>query len=94
MPGFGALLVARAAETIFRNSWFRNGYELFYTPIPAAEKRSTKPLIDVAVDRLGDAVGGGMVRLAVVFLPAAQSVTILAGRDPALRLARSSSPAD
>ena len=78
VPGFGALLVARAAEAIFRNSWFRNGYELFYTPVPAAEKRSTKPLIDVAVDRLGDAVGGGMVRLAVVFLPAAQSVTILA----------------
>ena len=76
-PGFGSLLVARGAESIFRGSWFRAGYELFYTPIPAAEKRAAKSVIDVAFDRLGDAVGGGLVRLAVVFVPAAQSSTIL-----------------
>jgi hypothetical protein len=76
-PGFGSLLVARGAESIFRSSWFRAGYELFYTPIPAAEKRAAKSLIDVGFDRLGDAVGGGIVRLAIVFLPAAHSSTIL-----------------
>ena len=78
VPGFGAMLVARAAEAVFRSSWFRTGYELFYTPVSPAEKRGSKPIIDVAVDRLGDAVGGGIVRLAVVFLPAAPSTTILA----------------
>ena len=78
VPGFGAMVVARAFEAVFRGSWFRTGYELFYTPVSAAEKRGTKPLIDVAVDRLGDAVGGGIVRLAVVFLPAMASTTILA----------------
>ncbi len=31
----------------------------------------------MALDRLGDAVGGGLVRLAVVFVPLAQSSTIL-----------------
>jgi hypothetical protein len=77
VPGFGAMVVARATEAVFRSSWFRTGYELFYTPVSPAEKRGSKPLIDVAVDRLGDAVGGGIVRLAVVFLPAAPSTTLL-----------------
>jgi ATP:ADP antiporter, AAA family len=76
-PGFTSLLVARSAESIFRGSWFRTGYELFYTPIPAAEKRAAKSVIDVAFDRLGDAVGGGLVRVALMLAPAAQSSTIL-----------------
>jgi hypothetical protein len=78
VPGFGAIVIARAAEAIFRSSLFRTGYELFYTPVPAREKRATKSIVDVAVDRLGDAVGGGLVRLAVVFLPAVAFTTILA----------------
>jgi len=76
-PGFATVVVMRAAEAIFRGSWFRTGYELFYTPVPASTKRSTKPLIDVGVDRVGDAVGGGLIRLALVFLPAPQSAAIL-----------------
>lgn len=76
-PGFGSLLVARGAESVMRGSWFRSGYELFYTPIPAAEKRVAKSIIDVSFDRLGDAVGGGLVRLALFSAPAAQSSTIL-----------------
>ena len=75
-PGFGGLLVARGGESIFRSSLFRAGYELFYTPIPAAEKRAAKSLIDVAFDRLGDAVGGGLVRLIDRSAPAAQSPAI------------------
>ncbi len=77
-PGFGGLMIARGGESIFRGSWFRAGYELFYTPTPAAEKRAAKPVIDVAFDRMGDAVGGGLVRLAIVFVPIAQSTVILA----------------
>jgi hypothetical protein len=65
-PGFGSLAIARAGESIFRGSWFRASYELFYTPIPAAEKRAVKSIVDVSVDRLGDAVGGGLVRLAIL----------------------------
>jgi ATP:ADP antiporter, AAA family len=76
-PGLGGLVVARGAEAVFRGSWFRTGYELFYTPLPSAEKRAAKSVIDVAFDRLGDAVGGGIVRMAIVFLPAAQSAVIL-----------------
>ena len=76
-PGLGSVLVARAGESILRASWFRAGYELFFTPIPVADKRAAKSIIDVAVDRLGDAAGGGLVRVAIVFLPAMQSSAII-----------------
>jgi len=76
-PGLGSILVARGGESIFRASWFRAGYELFFTPIPVADKRAAKSIIDVAVDRLGDAAGGGLVRVAIVFLPAMQSSAII-----------------
>ena len=76
-PGFGSVAVARGAESVFRGSLFRAGYELFYTPIPAIEKRAAKAIIDVAFDRLGDAVGGGMVRAALMLAPAVQYSAIL-----------------
>ena len=76
-PGLGSIMVARGGESVFRASWFRAGYELFFTPIPVNDKRAAKSVIDVAVDRLGDATGGGLVRLATVFLPAIQSSAIV-----------------
>jgi AAA family ATP:ADP antiporter len=77
-PGFGSLLVARGAESIFRGSWFRAAYEVFYTPVSPSEQWAAKSVIDVALDRLGDAAGGGLVRFAIAAAPAAQSPTILA----------------
>lgn len=77
VPGFGSLLMARGGEAVFRSSLFRSAYELLYTPIPAAEKRAAKSIVDVAFDRLGDAVGGGLVRLVALLTPAAQSSAIL-----------------
>jgi hypothetical protein len=62
-PGLGSLIVARGGEAVFRASWFRAGYEIFYTPIAPHEKRSAKALIDVGLERLGDAAGGGLVRV-------------------------------
>ncbi|HEX7942862.1 MAG TPA: hypothetical protein VF488_13710, partial [Gemmatimonadaceae bacterium] len=76
-PGFGSLLAARGGESILRSSLFRAGYELFYTPIPPAEKRAAKSLIDVAFDRLGDATGGALVRAALLMVPAAHTPVIL-----------------
>jgi AAA family ATP:ADP antiporter len=70
-PGFQGTMVARGAESVFRGSLFRTGYELFYTPIPASEKRAAKSIIDVGFDRMGDAVGGGLVRAALFVAPAA-----------------------
>jgi ATP:ADP antiporter, AAA family len=77
VPGFGSLMIGRASESIFRGSWFRAGYELFYTPIPVREKRAVKSIVDVGVDRLGDAVGGGLVRLTLLMAPAAASSIVL-----------------
>jgi ATP:ADP antiporter, AAA family len=77
-PGFGSLLVARGGESVFRSSWFRAGYELFFTPMAPEQKRSAKSLIDVAFDRLGDAVGAGLVRVIIIAAPAAQSSVMLA----------------
>src|SRR5262249_56462958 len=69
-PGLGSLVVARGGESVFRSSFFRAGYELFYTPVPPDEKRAAKTLIDVGFDRLGDGLGGGLVRLAALVAPA------------------------
>jgi ATP/ADP translocase len=77
-PGLAGVVVARGAEAIFRSSLFRAGYEVLYTPIPAAEKRAAKSIIDVAFDRMGDAVGGGLVHAMLLAAPAARSPLILA----------------
>ena len=71
VPGLAGALLARTGESVFRGSLFRTGYEIFYTPIPAEEKRAAKSIIDVGFDRLGDALGGGLVRL-LILLPATQ----------------------
>ncbi|MGE0592583.1 MAG: hypothetical protein AB7G23_10280 [Vicinamibacterales bacterium] len=76
LPGFASLLVARGSEAILRGSLFRPGYELFYTPLPARERRAAKSVIDVAFDRLGDATGGGLVRGAILLVPAVQGPAI------------------
>jgi hypothetical protein len=70
-PGLQGALMARGAESIFRGSLFRTAYEIFYTPVPPAEKRAAKSIIDVGFDRLGDAIGGGILRL-LLLLPAAR----------------------
>jgi hypothetical protein len=77
VPGLAGVIAARGGEAIFRGSLFRAGYETLYTPIPAADKRAAKSIIDVAFDRLGDAVGGGLVRVMLLAAPAMQSPLIL-----------------
>lgn len=76
-PGFESAIVARGAESVFRGSLFRSGYEVFYTPIPTSEKRAAKSLIDVGFDRIGDAVGGGAVRLILLLAVPLQYPTII-----------------
>ena len=76
-PGLQSIIVARAGEAVFRGSLFRSGYELFYTPIPVSEKRAAKSLIDVGVDRLGDAFGAGALQMMLMLTPARQSAAIL-----------------
>jgi hypothetical protein len=77
VPGFKSVASARGGESVFRGSLFRYGYELFYTPIPPREKRAVKSIIDVGVDRLGDAVGAGAIALVLALAPAHQYRVIL-----------------
>lgn len=76
-PFFPVTSLTRMLEFVFRGSLFRSGYELFYTPIPPAEKRAVKSMIDVGCDRLGDAVGSAIVQTALIAAPAAFRNVIL-----------------
>ena len=76
-PGLESAIVARGGESVFRSSLFRSGYEVFYTPIPAAEKRAAKSIIDVGFDRIGDAIGGGIIRFILALAPAVQQSALI-----------------
>ena len=57
-PGIGTYVALRGAENVLRNSLYREAYEVFYTPLLVAERRATKTIIDVGVERFGDVLGG------------------------------------
>lgn len=77
VPAFGLVASGRALESILRGSFFRSGYELFFTPIPPQEKRAVKTVIDVGADRFGDALGAGVVQLLLLMGPVYARVEIL-----------------
>jgi hypothetical protein len=66
-PGAIGVIIARGLEQLLRGSLYRSGYELFYTPMPADEKRTTKPVIDIGVDRLGDGLAAAAMSFAIYF---------------------------
>ena len=76
-PGLGGALVARAGESTLRSSLFKTGYEIFFTPIASHDKRAAKSIIDVGFDRLGDAIGGGLIRLLIMLPSASQYVALM-----------------
>jgi hypothetical protein len=76
-PGFESVIVARGGEAVIRGSLFRSAYEVLYTPIPVDEKRAAKSAIDVGFDRLGDAIGGGLIRLLLVVAPVAPQTALI-----------------
>ena len=64
-----SIVVLRASQVAFTNSFFRSAFELLYTPLPASTKRPTKTIIDVASDRLGDVLGSGLLLLLLAVSP-------------------------
>lgn len=76
-PGLGSLIAASGAEIVFRRSWFRAGHELFFQSLPAGEQTAARSAVDVEFDGLGYALGGAVVGIVVLFVPAAQSVALL-----------------
>ena len=77
-PRLATLLLARGGHAVLTTSLFRSGYELLFTPVPAARKRATKAIIDVGFDKLGSVLGG-LVTLAVVGLAMDTEVRVLLG---------------
>jgi len=69
LPGFATATFARGAHESLTNSLFRSAYELLYTPVPEAEKRRVKALVDVSVDKVGTFLGSGLAALAFVLVP-------------------------
>ena len=55
----------RGLDAVVRSSTFRAGYELLYTPLAEATKRSAKSLIDVACDCVGKGAGAMLILLLV-----------------------------
>jgi ATP/ADP translocase len=69
IPGFGVFNSVRAIEVVVRGSLFLSAYELFYTAVAPSDKRAAKSFIDVGMDRMGDALGAGLVQLFLVLVP-------------------------
>lgn len=86
LPGLFVAGAAFASASVLHGSLYRSGYELLYTPIAANDKRGTKTIIDVGVDRIADAMGGGIVRLIIFVLAPAIAIDVLMGAAAAFGL--------
>jgi ATP:ADP antiporter, AAA family len=64
---FPVFIVVRGLESVLRGSFFRSAYELIFVPMAPAEKHRTKTFLDVTCDRIGDAVGAGVVQFFLLF---------------------------
>jgi hypothetical protein len=62
-------ILPRGLDVVVRNSTFRAGYELLYTPLAEATKRSAKSLIDVACDCAGKGAAALLILLLVGLAP-------------------------
>jgi len=78
LPGFKFLSGVRAGELLVRSSLFRSAYEMFFTAVAPAEKRAVKSVLDVGIDRMGDAVGAGGVGLVLLLSPGRYGAILVA----------------
>jgi hypothetical protein len=62
-------ILPRGLDVVVRSSTFRTGYELLYTPLAEATKRSAKSVIDVACDSAAKGAGAMLILLLVNVAP-------------------------
>jgi hypothetical protein len=67
VPGLLSMLIARASESVVRNSLYRSAYELLFNPVPIPDKRVIKPVIDVGVVRTADLAAGALAQVVILF---------------------------
>lgn len=77
IPTLATATFMRGAEAVMRSSLYRSGYELLFVPVAPDTKRVTKALLDVGVDRLGNAAGG-LAITGLVVVGAAQGRVLFA----------------
>ncbi len=70
VPRLGPIVLLRGTQAVLRNSLFRSAYELLYTPLSPEQKRPTKVIVDVGCDRVGTALGAGVVMAVLLLAPA------------------------
>jgi hypothetical protein len=89
LPRLASIVALRGGHGVLRNSAFRSGYELLYTPLPEPQKRPTKVLIDIAGERSGAILGSLAVTATLLAAPAAalRILPVLAGAVAVLALA-------
>ena len=78
LGGLIPAMLARSAEAVMRSSVFRAGYELLYAPLPDEQKRSTKVVLDVGAERVGDLLGAQIIALLVYFAPMPHTPVLIA----------------
>ncbi len=71
-----SVTLLRGAANLITNSFFGPGYELFFTPISPADKRTSKILIDVGANRSGNMLGGLLI-MGLLLLPGSTGTYIL-----------------
>lgn len=76
MPGLWSSMIARGAEMITRSSVYRAAYELIFAPLPERDKRTTKVVLDVGAERVGDLLGAQLIA-AVLFATASPHSALL-----------------
>ncbi|MCA9624515.1 MAG: hypothetical protein KC731_36075, partial [Myxococcales bacterium] len=78
-PVVWAVAVLRGATGTIEASLYRAGHELFYTPLPTARLRRVKMFVAVGCDRVGTALGAGVVSGLVLWFPGDRGLaTVLA----------------
>jgi ATP:ADP antiporter, AAA family len=65
-PGLLSVSLLRGFQSVLRSSLFRSGYEVLFAPVSPVEKRAAKTIVDVSFDKLGDAIGAGIIRLVLL----------------------------
>jgi hypothetical protein len=78
-PTLGVACGAWVTEGIVHSSLFRSGYELLYAPMPRAEKRAAKGVIDVGFSRLGDMAAGTVAWIAQMTMVTRYVTPLLGG---------------
>ncbi len=88
VPGLASAVIARGMEMVMRSSLYRAAYELLYAPLAENHKRSTKVVLDVGAERIGDLLGALVVGLALyVAIPTLLVVAAIAAGAAALYVA-------